>query len=54
MTNGEDVEKREPLYTAVPLLDIYLQKIKTLIPKDILYANIHSNIIYNNQDLKTT
>ena len=43
-----------PYDPAVPLLGIYLKKMKTLIRKDICIPYINCNIIYNNQDTKAT
>ena len=38
---------------AIPLLGIYLEKMKTVIRKD-MHPKVHSSTIYNSQDVKAT
>ena len=40
----------------IPLLGIYLKETKTLIQKIYAFqcSNVHSNTIYNSQDMETT
>ena len=44
-----------PYDPAIPLLDTYPKKMKTLVQKihAAHYSNVHSNIIYNSQDKET-
>ena len=44
-----------PYDPAIPLLDTYPEKMKTLVQKihTLHYSNVHSNIIYNSQDKET-
>ena len=44
-----------PYDPAIPLLDTYPEKMKTLVQKIHTphYSNVHSNIIYNSQDKET-
>ena len=47
--------KTEWLYDpAIPLLGIYLEKMKTLLQKDIHTLAVPSSIIYNSQETETT
>ena len=47
--------KTELLYDpAIPLLGIYLEKMKTLLQKDIHTLTVPSSIIYNSQETETT
>ena len=47
--------KRElPYDPAVPLLGIYLEKMKTVIQKDTVHPSVHSSTIYKSQDMETT
>ena len=47
--------KRALLYDpAIPLQDIDLKKIITLIRKDTCTQNLHSSTIYNSQDIEVT
>ena len=41
-----------PYDPAIPHLDIYLEKIKTLIQKD-MHPNVHSSTVYNSKDMET-
>ena len=40
------------LAPAIPLLGIHLEK--TIIPKDLMYQNVHHNTIYTSQDVEAT
>ena len=42
-----------PFDPAVPLLDIYLKKMKMLIQKGYLQPHVHCSIAYNSQDMAT-
>ena len=42
-----------PYQPAVPLLDIYLKKMKTLIQKTNLQSHVHCSIAYDSEDMAT-
>ena len=41
-----------PYDLVIPLLGIYLKKMKTQIQKDTYNPNVHISIIYNSQDME--
>ena len=41
-----------PYDLVIPLLGMYLKKMKTQIQKDIHNPNVHISIIYNSQDME--
>ena len=43
-----------PYDPAIPLLGIYLEKMKVLIGKVTCTPNVHGSTIYNSQDMETT
>ena len=43
-----------PYDPVIPLLDTYLEKMKTLNLKRYMHPSVHSSIIYNSQDTETT
>ena len=43
-----------PYDPAVQLLGMYPTKMKALNSKRYMHSNVHSNIIYNSQDIKAT
>ena len=43
-----------PYNQAIPFLGIYSEKMKTLIQKRYMHPSVHSSIIYNSQEMKTT
>ena len=48
------LKTEQPYGLAIPLLDIYLEKMKTLILDDTCIPNVHSSTIYNSQDIEAT
>lgn len=45
--------KHTPSPRAIPLLDLYPNKMKTLCPQKDLHANVHSSFIHNSQKFET-
>ena len=43
-----------PCDTAIPLLGIYPEKTETVNSKRYMHPDVHSNTVYDSQDMKTT
>ena len=50
--NSMVVSQKLPYNPTIPLLGIYSKKPKNIISKTYMHPNVHSNIIYNHQDME--